>query len=137
MLRPPLSPLPCLPAAGAYSFAASAWNAIGESALSPDSAAVPVAFSTAPRFWSVQGSPQGALLRVIRPDFVAEPENLQFKIGIIRAGDSGTGELRAAVLEQHSGNGSLADPAVFSIPLSEFGGAYAQVQNGALMRGGA
>lgn len=108
-------------AAGNYSFAASAWNSIGESALSPESARTTVGFSTHPRFWKVQGSPEGALLRVIRPDSVAEPDNLRFKIGILKAGDSGSGVFRAATLEEFSGNGSLASPAVFTIPLSAFG----------------
>lgn len=118
-------------AAGNYSFAASAWNSIGESALSPESARTAVAFSTHPRFWTVQGSPEGALLRVIRPDSVAEPDNLRFKIGILKAGDSGSGVFRAATLEEFSGNGSLADPAVFTIPLSAFGEGtqYAQVRS--------
>ncbi len=125
----PTTPLlPC--AAGNYTFAASAWNAIGESALSPDSARTAVGFSTHPRFWTVQGSPEGALLRVIRPDSVAEPDNIRFKIGILKAGDSGEGAFRAPTEEQFVGNGSMADPATFSIPLSAFGEgvAYAQVR---------
>lgn len=72
------------------------------------------------------------MLRVIRPDSVAEPDNLRFKIGILKAGDSGTGAFRAAQLESFTGNGSLADPAVFTLPLSAFGDGveYAQVGTG-------
>ena len=119
------------PAAGNYTFEMSAWNAIGESALSSPSPVVEVAFSTSPRFWTVQGSSSGATLNVIRPDSVAEPDNVRYKVAILKAGDSvtGTGTFRAATLETYSGTGTLANPAVFTIPLSAFGDGveYAQV----------
>lgn len=116
-------------AAGNYTLQLSAWNAIGESAPTTASSSVEVAFSTKPRFWSVQGSQAGAELRVIRPDSVAEPDNLRYQVAILRAEDSGSGYFREATPETPSGNGSLADPAVFTIPLSAFGSGveYAQV----------
>ncbi|PRW20837.1 Ig-like domain repeat [Chlorella sorokiniana] len=116
--------------AGNYTFQLSAWNAIGESALTSSSALVEVSFSTSPRFWTVQGSQTAATLSVIRPDSVAEPDNLRFKVAILKAGDSGSGTFRAAALESHSGTGTLADPAVISIPLSAFGSSveYAQAR---------
>lgn len=122
---------PSLPAAGNYTFQLSAWNAIGESALSDPSAVIDVAFSTSPRFWSVQGSSSGATLNVIRPDSVAEPDNMLYKVAILQAGDSGSGAFRPATLETYTGTGSLASPAVFTIPLSAFGEgvAYAQVNH--------
>lgn len=116
-------------AAGNYTLQLSAWNAIGESAPTTASSSVEVAFSTKPRFWSVQGSQAEAELRVIRPDSVAEPDNLRYQVAILRAGDSGSGYFREAAPETPSGNGSLVDPAVFTIPLYMFGDGveYAQV----------
>lgn len=123
---PPFLPLT---AAGNYTFQMSAWNAIGESALTDATSPVQVSFSSKPRFWTVQGSAAGAILNVIRPDSVAEPDNVQYKVAILKAGDSGTGTFREAALESHTGTGTLEDPAVFNIPLSAFGAnvEYAQV----------
>lgn len=119
--------------AGTYTFELSAWNANGESVPATTSDQVQVAFSSKPRFWNVQGSRTGATLRIIRPDTVAEPGNLRYKVAILRAGDSGsTGTFRQATLETHTGDGTLESPAVIDIQLSEanFGAGvtFAQVQ---------
>ncbi len=139
------SPTPLVPAlpppastAGNYTFQLSAWNANGESELTAVSSQVEVAFSTKPRFWSVQGSATQATLRIIRPDSVAEPDNLQYKVAILKAGDSvvagDTAPFREAALETYSGKGTLEDPAVITIPLSaaNFGSGITFAQVGGL-----
>lgn len=106
----------------------TARNTNGESAPSATSPRVYVAFSTRPAFWRVAGSKDGAELQVIAPDQIAEPENVRYKLAIIKAGDSGSGELRAAtVATPLRGTGTLADPLVFQLPLADFQAQYAQV----------